>query len=113
MAQFAKWMRKAAKIEWEDSVVRFGSGADACPGDAFGVWAAADIKSGDTLCTIPKTALLSIRNEGITDILETERFNGGLGLALAVMYEQGKGKSSKWCASVHRQVFGVSSHGCR
>lgn len=98
LTRFTEWMRSKANIAWSDQVIRFDSGADACPGDAFGVWAAKDLQSSDTIATIPKSALISIRNEGITEILEAERFNGGLGLALAVLYQQGLGPSSMWCA---------------
>ena len=54
------------------------------------------IKEGETLCRIPKSALLSIRNTGAADIIEEERLGGGLGLVFAVLYEMCRGEESRW-----------------
>jgi hypothetical protein len=56
------------------------------------------IIEGTTLCVIPKSAILSIENSSIKDVIQKELLGGGLGLTLAVMHEHALGEDSIWCA---------------
>lgn len=66
-------------------------------GESWGVFARRNIRSGDVLATIPKRAVLSVRNSQLAAFLEEERISGGLGLVVAVMHEIALGSSSEWC----------------
>ena len=55
------------------------------------------IAEEDTICTIPKSAILSTKTSSISDIIEREMLGGGLGLVFAVMHEQALQSASKWC----------------
>lgn len=57
---FEQWMKDSG-IVWEPSRIEFKLGADGCGGAAWGVFATAELAEGDVLCTIPKTAILSIK----------------------------------------------------
>lgn len=59
----------------------------------------AGVADGDTICIIPKTAVLSTKTSSISDIIELEKLGGGLGLVFAVMHEQALGSASKWSES--------------
>ncbi|KAI8851258.1 hypothetical protein BC829DRAFT_387706 [Chytridium lagenaria] len=58
-------------------------------GPSFSVWAAEDISQDTVLATIPKDAILSIKNYA-------EGLGGTMALAIALMFEMGKGKESPW-----------------
>jgi N-lysine methyltransferase SETD6 len=58
-----------------------------------------DITEGDTLCVIPNSAIISIHNSSIKDVIEKEMLGGGLGLTLAVMHERAIGEHSIWYAT--------------
>ncbi|KAL0040401.1 hypothetical protein WJX77_006166 [Trebouxia sp. C0004] len=62
------------------------------------VAAARDVPEYDTLCEIPKEAVLSVRNSAIANLIEEEQLGGGLGLILSIMYEVSIGARSKWHA---------------
>ena len=87
------WMQ-AAGFGWNASEVILCGGHD--NSGPFAVEACCDILEGHTLCKIPKSAVLSIRNSAIADLIEQEQLGGGLGLSLAVMYEASIGDKSKW-----------------
>lgn len=88
-----KWMH-AHNIAWSASTVTLTGGTNDT--DDFAVNAARDIAEHDTLCEIPKDAVLSVRNSAIADLIEEEQLGGGLGLILAIMYEVSIGAQSKW-----------------
>lgn len=67
-----------------------------CTGLGLGIIALKDIEEGRELCSIPKSACISIRTSGIADVLEQESLGGGLGLIVAVLYEMSLGKASPW-----------------
>ncbi|KAH6563191.1 hypothetical protein BASA50_003888 [Batrachochytrium salamandrivorans] len=48
------------------------------------------------LCSIPKEAILSVKNCGIADILEEQELQGALGLTVALMFERSIGTASPW-----------------
>lgn len=87
------WMH-AAGFAWSASTVSLCGGTDSS--DGFSVGALRDIREGETLCEIPKSAVLSIQNSAIADLIQKERLGGGLGLILAIMHEVSIGKESKW-----------------
>ena len=58
------------------------------------------LQSGQSLCVLPKEALLSLPNSDIQGALEEDQISGGLGLAIAVMRELMLGKQSEWCGSL-------------
>ncbi|KAJ1564996.1 hypothetical protein HK096_005151 [Nowakowskiella sp. JEL0078] len=54
------------------------------------------LKIGENVCTIPIESILSIKNSGITDVLEECQLGGVLGLSIAVMYELLLDEKSPW-----------------
>jgi hypothetical protein len=90
LTRLIQWLKKAG-ISWNEDRVLLRP----CR-DGLGVVAVEDIEEGKELCVIPKTAVLSVKNTGIADILEEHRIRGGLGLIIAIMYELGLGKASFW-----------------
>lgn len=83
-------------IVWNPSTVTLCGGTDGEVG--FAVAAARDVPEHDTLCEIPKEAVLSVRNSAIANLIEEEQLGGGLGLILSIMYEVSIGARSKWHA---------------
>ncbi|KAJ3199322.1 hypothetical protein HDU67_002908, partial [Dinochytrium kinnereticum] len=74
---------------------------------SFSVHAKKSIATGMTVATIPKSAVLSVRNCGIADRLDEDGLGGTMALAIALMFEIGKGKESPWfgyLASLPRHV---------
>ncbi|TPX71847.1 hypothetical protein SpCBS45565_g00840 [Spizellomyces sp. 'palustris'] len=65
-------------------------------GPAFGVIAKTNLVERDTVCTISKDAVLSVKNCGIADIIEEAEIGGVFGLAFALMYELSLGARSPW-----------------
>lgn len=53
-----------------------------------------DLPLDEPVCAISKEAVLSIRTTAIADIIEECELGGGLGLALAIMFELSQGSSS-------------------
>ncbi|GAX79268.1 hypothetical protein CEUSTIGMA_g6708.t1 [Chlamydomonas eustigma] len=89
---FLAWMN-AVGISWNKLALSVSLGDS--PG--FGhVRALKALKEGDLLCTVPKNAILSIKTTACRNVLEKEYLGGGLGLTVAVMYEQALGGESKW-----------------
>ena len=87
------WMHNNG-IVWSPSTVTLCGGTN---GEVdFAVIAARDVAEHDTLCEIPKEAVLSVRNSAIADLIEEEQLGGGLGLILCIMYEVKIGARSKW-----------------
>lgn len=68
-----------------------------CTGLGLAIRALKDVKEGQDLCTIPKSACISVRTSSIADVLERERLGGGLGLTVALLHEMSLGTESKWC----------------
>ena len=62
----------------------------------LGVFAVRTVHEGDSLCTIPKTAVLSVKTSGIADLLEENKIRGGLGLIIAILYEMSLHTASPW-----------------
>ena len=87
------WMSDRG-ITWDAQKVDIRGGKDDSP--PFAVFAHRDIEENETLCDIPKSAVLSVRNTGIADLIEHEQLGGGLGLILAIMFEFSIAKESAW-----------------
>ncbi|KAL6750101.1 hypothetical protein V8C86DRAFT_890723 [Haematococcus lacustris] len=94
LARFQHWL--AAKGVVRSDCIALEPALDACSGAAWGVRAVRDIRTEELLCSIPKAAILSIRNTSIAELLVKEQLGGGLGLTVAVMHERALGKSSLW-----------------
>lgn len=62
----------------------------------FAIYAKRQFEVNDTLCTIPKSAVLSVKNTQIADLIEKEQLGGGLGLILAIMFEHSIAGKSQW-----------------
>ncbi|KAG4105494.1 RuBisCO-cytochrome methylase [Neocallimastix lanati (nom. inval.)] len=65
-------------------------------GDGLGIVALKDIPKGIVVCKIPKSSILSVKTSSIANILDENCLYGGIGLAIALMYEIGIGKKSHW-----------------
>lgn len=48
----------------------------------YGVTALVDIPEGAIVCTIPKAAVLSVKNSPVASALEEEGLHGGLGVCV-------------------------------
>lgn len=93
-----EWMQKRS-IWWNQELMLFAEATSSDDSAGIGLWAKKAVRDGDHLCTIPKIALLSVRNTDIADLLESERLGGGLALTFAVCFERARGKESPWCAA--------------
>ena len=62
----------------------------------LGVFAVKAVHEGDPLCTIPKSAVLSVKTSGIANLLEENKIRGGLGLIIAILYEMSLHAASPW-----------------
>lgn len=93
-----QWL-KSRNITFDSDLVEIRSDTALYSGDAWGVFARAAIQEGAVLATIPKKAVLSVRNSQLAALLEEHRISGGLGLVVAVMHEIATGDSSFWCSS--------------
>ncbi|KAJ1972911.1 hypothetical protein H4R35_004416 [Dimargaris xerosporica] len=62
----------------------------------MGVVARRALKVNELIARIPKTAVLSVKNCGIANILEDEGLEGAIALALAVLFEQAQATTSPW-----------------
>ena len=92
------WMSDKG-ITWDPEKVNVhGGNYGAAP---FAVHAVRDVEESETLCEIPKSAVLSVRNTAIADLIEHEQLGGGLGLILAIMFEYSIAKRSEWYGTVH------------
>ncbi|KAL2941332.1 Ribosomal lysine N-methyltransferase 3 [Bienertia sinuspersici] len=62
------------------------------------------LKEGDLIATIPKTACLTTRTSGASQIIEAADLDGFLGLAVAIMYERSLGLKSPWYGYLQQTV---------
>lgn len=88
---FCSWMESMHIIYNTQAIKVIGSQ----PG-AMLIEAVSDVDQGETLASIPKEACITVYTTELTDILAEEELAGGLGLVIAVWYEKGLGKLSKW-----------------
>ncbi|GLC60363.1 hypothetical protein PLESTB_001604200 [Pleodorina starrii] len=114
LPDFEAWMTKAG-ITFDKSLIQlragggdgsgngpprtksYSAGTPLQPSDApWAVYAVTDVPEGRVLATIPRHAVLSAPNSGLSDILAAEKLGGGLALVAAVMYEAARGLQSKW-----------------
>lgn len=84
------------KVTYDAQAIEIRADEIIYSGEALAVFAKGDIEEGRVLVTIPKSAVLSIRNTSLRDFLEEHRVGGGLGLVLAVMHEAALGPKSPW-----------------
>ena len=94
--EFKEWMRHVG-MSWDHvddlKLVSQANNGACC------IMTEGKLARGQTLCVIPKSALLSVHNSKLAGCLEAERVGGGLALAVAVMREHLLGTDSKWCAA--------------
>ena len=62
----------------------------------LGVFAVTTIHEGESLCSIPKAAVLSVKTSGVASLLEENKIRGGLGLIIAILYEMSLHAASPW-----------------
>jgi hypothetical protein len=86
-----EWFHKNG-ITWDDNAIKICSGES----NGFSVIAVNNLSVDQSVCSIPKTAILSAKTSSISNIIEKEELGGGLGLTLCLMYEIKKGTASKW-----------------
>ena len=89
---FEQWMT-AVKIEWNSEALKLADESR----NNMAVRATKDLHLSQTLCVIPKAALLSVRNSSLAAALNDARIGGGLALAVALLHEMLKGPDSHWC----------------
>ena len=90
LCRLSQWL-KSADISWEESLIQLRT-----LNGSLGIFAVRDVEEGAMLCEIPKSAVLSVQNTGIADLLKEHRIRGGLGVILAIMYEMSIGPQSPW-----------------
>ncbi|KAJ3160807.1 hypothetical protein HDU86_008167 [Geranomyces michiganensis] len=91
LAALEAWFRDA-NIEYDRKAIALHSTASG----AYSVRALTALTEDQPLARIPKDAVLSTKNCGIADLLETAQLDGVTGLAVAVMYERSLGTQSPW-----------------
>jgi len=64
--------------------------------DGVSVRAFCDLKEGDVVANISKTACLTIKTSGAREMIESADLDGSLGLSVALMYERSLGEESPW-----------------
>lgn len=82
-----------------DNHVKYSDGLSFHIGDSvadIGVKALYDLHEGEMIATIPKQACLTILTTEAEALLSEAELGGGLGLAVALMYERSIGELSKW-----------------
>lgn len=87
---FKRWMRSQG-LEYSDALDFKDD-----PEQGISVIALGDLKEGDLVATIPKSACLTVKTSGASDIIESAGLGGSLGLAFALMYEKSLGEDSPW-----------------
>ncbi|CAH8360366.1 unnamed protein product [Eruca vesicaria subsp. sativa] len=87
---FKKWM-KANGVDCSDALTL----VEDKNGDVS-VKASRDLKEGDVVANISKTACLTIKTSGAREMIESAELDGSLGLSVAIMYERGLGDKSPW-----------------
>ncbi|KAJ1703294.1 hypothetical protein LUZ63_003073 [Rhynchospora breviuscula] len=97
LRSFHRWMRSNG-VECSDAL----SLVDDPSTKSISVFSLCDLREGDLVATIPKSACLTIRTCGAREAIEAAGLAGSLGLAVAVMYERALGPSSQW-----HDYFGV------
>ncbi|KAJ6364885.1 hypothetical protein OIU76_029792 [Salix suchowensis] len=88
---FKRWMISQG-IEWSNDTLQFID----TPEEGISVKALWDLKEGDLIAKIPKTACLTIKTSGAQDLIESTGLDGYLGLSVALMYEKSLGGDSPW-----------------
>ncbi|KAJ3164540.1 hypothetical protein HDU88_005186 [Geranomyces variabilis] len=91
LAALEAWFRDA-NIEYDREAVAVHSTA----AGVYSVRALVRLDEDQALARIPKDSVLSTKNCGISDLLETAGLDGVTGLAVAVMYERSLGPQSPW-----------------
>ncbi|KDP24225.1 hypothetical protein JCGZ_25882 [Jatropha curcas] len=90
---FKRWMISQG-IRWSSDALEFIH----TPEQGISVKALRDLREGEVVATIPKSACLTIKNSGACDIIEAAGLGGCLGLSVALMYEKSLGNDSPWAA---------------
>ena len=96
---------QANGITWDHQALDIQSGEKGQ--GPFAIYAKTQFEANDTLSTIPKSAVLSVKNTQIADLIEKEQLGGGLGLILAIMFEHSIADQSQWYVPT-RTVFSHS-----
>ncbi|CAN6898345.1 unnamed protein product [Brassica oleracea] len=87
---FKKWM-KANGVDCSDALDLVED-----QNDAVSVKASRDLKEGDVVANISKTACLTVKTSGAREMIESAELDGPLALSVAIMYERGLGQESPW-----------------
>ncbi|KAG5386241.1 hypothetical protein IGI04_037711 [Brassica rapa subsp. trilocularis] len=87
---FKEWM-KANGVDCSDALDLLED-----QNDAVSVKASRDLKEGDVVANISKTACLTVKTSGAREMIESAELDGPLALSVAIMYERGLGEESPW-----------------
>ncbi|XP_065873786.1 ribosomal lysine N-methyltransferase 3 [Euphorbia lathyris] len=90
---FKRWMNSHG-VQWSTDALEFID----TPEEGISVKALRDLKDGEVVSTIPKSACLTMKNTGACDIIQSAGLSGCLGLSVAIMYEMSLGEESPWAA---------------
>ncbi|KAJ8769196.1 hypothetical protein K2173_000971 [Erythroxylum novogranatense] len=88
---FKRWMNSQG-VEYSGEALKFVDSIE----EGISVRALRDLKEGEVVGSIPKSACLTIKNSGACELIETAELGGYLGLAVAIMYEKSLGEESPW-----------------
>uniref|UniRef100_A0A1J3I3L7 N-lysine methyltransferase n=1 Tax=Noccaea caerulescens TaxID=107243 RepID=A0A1J3I3L7_NOCCA len=87
---FKRWM-KANGVDCSEALNLVDDHSDGVSVRAF-----VDLKEGDVVANISKTACLTIKTSGAREMIESADLDGSLGLSVALMYERSLGEESPW-----------------
>ncbi|KAM0946416.1 putative [histone H3]-lysine(4) N-trimethyltransferase chromatin remodeling SET family [Dioscorea sansibarensis] len=87
---FKRWMRSCS-IASSDALELVEN-----PSSGIAVKALCELREGDVVATIPKSACLTIRTSAARAAIEEAGIDGFLGLSFVLMFERSLGAASKW-----------------
>ena len=87
---------KEHQVAFDPDLIELKDDSFLYSGEGLGVFARQDLEVNSILATVPKRAVLSVRNTSLADFLTENQIGGGLGLVFAVMHETGLGDASPW-----------------
>ena len=88
---FKRWMASHG-VDYNTNALTFTDTAH----DGISVIATRDLNVGEVVATIPKSACLTTKTTGASELIEESGLGGSLGMSVAVMYERSLRHHSRW-----------------